>query len=269
MAARRFLAWLAVASLWASTAHAQLAAEDLKLYGGRYAVDCADGSSPRVIVSSDAITVEQGTQRMTGRNLQSSASYYGNSTPPANFRTALMAEIRGNAQLVGLVSTDRDGAYLRFEAGDRQVSAALGPLATARFRDCNAARSQQALAQTASTIAEDKRDQVDHARQLKSAFSVAYRRALGPLAREPWLADVTATSFDRSTSIGGQEYRLGAVCKPHDCHDNNMVVVVAAGNGPIYGKVVIANRAAYIGAPPPAIRQALERLWLAEWRRNG
>jgi hypothetical protein len=269
MAAGRFLASLAVASLWVSAAHAQLAAEESKLYGGRYAVDCADSTSARVIVGSDAMTVEAGTRRMTGRNLQSSASYYGNSTPPANFRTALMAEVRGNLQLVGLVSTDRDGAYLRFEAGDRQVSAALGPLATARFRDCNAARSQQALAQTASTIAEDKRDQIDHARQLKSAFSVAYRRALGSLVREPWLADVTATSFDRSTSIGGREYRLGAVCKPHDCHDNNMVVVAAPGDGPIYGKVLIANRVSFIGAPPPAVQRELDRLWRAEWRKNG
>jgi hypothetical protein len=111
---------------------------------------------------------------MTGRNLQPVASYFGNASPP-NFRVALLSDLRGNVQLVGLIYADRNGAYLQFEAGDPKIRAALGALAAARFRDCDVARSQRAGAQASADVAAEWREAAAAARNARSPFGQTYR----------------------------------------------------------------------------------------------
>jgi hypothetical protein len=249
-------------------AHAQLGPREVKDYGGRYAIDCASAAAARVIVANDTMMIEQGAQRMTGHNLQSAVSYFGNASPP-NFRVALLSNVRGNAQLIGLIYADRDGTYLQFDASDPKIRAAIGALATARFRDCDVVRSQRAAAQARADIAEERRDAADRSRNARSPFGQTYRRALGPLVRERWLTDIATVPLDRAVTIDGVAYRMGAGCKPHDCHDNNLVVLHSPTDGVVYGKVLVANRVSFIGNPSPTVQRELDRLWRAEWRQNG
>ena len=65
-----------------------LAAPALKLYGGTYSSDCGNSTASRLRVVGEALTVEEGTQRMTGRNVETAYSYLGPS-PPADYQERL------------------------------------------------------------------------------------------------------------------------------------------------------------------------------------
>jgi hypothetical protein len=52
-----------------------LDAQALKLYGGAFSSDCSNSTAPRLRVVADALMVEQGVKRMTGRNVQAAYSY--------------------------------------------------------------------------------------------------------------------------------------------------------------------------------------------------
>lgn len=250
-------------------AQAQLDADALREYGGRYAVDCADPSKPRVVVTASALAVEQGTQRMSAGALQASVSTYGQN-PPDGFLVELMGEVRGGLSLSGLVMVDARGAYLTLE-GDPKVSRALGTLTRMRFDDCDATRVRRRIAQHSAAQADERRDAAQRGVDAKSAFGSAYRSALAALAREPWLAEVASLpdSPGSRQRIAGTEYRVEKVCKPHDCHDNNLIVLYAPSTGAIYGKLLVKLRPTFIGNPPPEMQRTLERLWRAAWRQGG
>lgn len=255
--------------LASAAAFAQLAPDALKEYGGRYAVDCADPASPRVIVTSNALVVEQGTQRMSGLNLQASVSAFGNSTPPAGFVVSLMSETKGGLELTGMVWTDRSGPYVQLD-GSPKVRAALGALVNARFHDCDSGRAQRILAQQAADRADTKRDDARRLRNATGNFGRAWRRALGPLAKQGWLAKLAGSpeALDQTVKFGGVEYRYGRACKPHDCYDNNMVVLYSPAQGTIYGKALVALAPSYFGGPPPELQRELDRRWRAEFRQG-
>jgi len=263
------VAAFAVLSFAPSVALGQLDADALKTYGGRYAVDCANPASPHIDVTATALNVEQGTRRMTGTNLQSAVSYFGNSEPPKGFMVALLSEVRGGLELTGMMWTDRQGPYIKLD-GSPKVRAALGALVDAHFHDCNPARAQRVLGQQANDAADSKRDAALRRQNEKGEFGTAYRRALGPLARQPWLAEIAGypESLDKTVQVQGASYRFGQACKPHDCYDNNMVVLHAPSQGVVYGKAVVALRPSYFGAPPPAVQRELDRLWLATFRQG-
>lgn len=248
-------------------AHAQLDPDAVRTYGGRYAVDCANPAAPRVVVSSATLAVEQGTQRMTGGELQASVSAFGQS-PPDGFIVMLMSTVRGRS-LNGTVLTDATGPWLQLE-GDPQVNRALGSLTRARFRDCDDARVARVLAQRAADRADARRDQAQRASNAKGGFGTAYRAALGPLARERWIAEVAGydETPESRTRIGGEPYRVERACKPHDCFDNNLLVLYSPAQGAVYGKVLVKLRPTFIGQPPPAMQATLERLWRAEFRQG-
>ena len=67
------------APLWAQN---KLDVDALKQYGGVYSSDCSSATAPRLRVVADALMVEQGTKRLTGRNVQAAYSYFGQSPPP-------------------------------------------------------------------------------------------------------------------------------------------------------------------------------------------
>lgn len=260
------LALLLVAPM---AAMAQLDADSLRQYGGRYAVDCADPASPHVDVTATSLTVEQGRQRMSGTNLQGAVSYFGNSEAPKGFIVALLSEVRGGLELTGMVWTDRQGPFVKLD-GAPKVRAALGPLVNATFHDCDAGRARRTLGQQAAADADAKNEIARRKRDEKGEFGIAYRRALGLLARQPWLADVAAypASLDKTVQVAGTPYRSGHACKPHDCYDNNMVVLYSPSQATVYGKAVVALRPSYFGAPPPAVQRELDRLWLATFRQS-
>ena len=66
-------------------------------------------------------------------------------------------------------------------------------------------------------------------------------------------------------TLGGVHYLLAAVCKPHDCGDNAMMVLDRPDTGALYGIVSLKRRKIPVGNPPPELRPHLQRLWKTTW----
>lgn len=95
----------------------------------------------------------------------------------------------------------------------------------------------------------------------------AYHQALGPLAKERWLARLDGPSpQNKRIQAAGAEYVLVSACKSHDCGDHNTVLLYAPAQNLVYGKVYQRGRSTLIGAPPSAVAAELEKLWKSEWR---
>jgi hypothetical protein len=98
----------------------------------------------------------------------------------------------------------------------------------------------------------------------------AYYKALGPLAKEPWLAKLDGPSSENQpVKVAGADFVKIATCKNRDCYDNSVLLLWAAGSPDVvYGKVFQRGKSTLIGAPPPAVATELERLWKSEFRKN-
>jgi hypothetical protein len=94
----------------------------------------------------------------------------------------------------------------------------------------------------------------------------AYMKALGPLAKEPWLSKLDGPSpQNRPVKVANNDFVLIAACKNRDCEQNSAVLLWSSPDT-IYGKVVQRGKSSLIGAPPPAVASELEKLWKTEWR---
>jgi hypothetical protein len=94
-----------------------------------------------------------------------------------------------------------------------------------------------------------------------------YHKALGPLKKEPWLAELDGPSREfRPVKVAGADFMLVGTCKNHDCYDNTILLLWSGMQNVVYGKVVQGGRSTLIGAPPPAVAAELEKLWKAEFR---
>ena len=93
-----------------------------------------------------------------------------------------------------------------------------------------------------------------------------YYKALGPLAKEPWLAKLDGHSpQNRPVMVANTDFVLVAACKNRDCADHNTVLLWSAPDL-VYGKVYQRGKSTLIGSPPPAVAAELEKLWKTEWR---
>jgi hypothetical protein len=93
-----------------------------------------------------------------------------------------------------------------------------------------------------------------------------YYKALGPLAKEPWLAKLDGPSSEnKAVKVAGADFVKIATCKNHDCADNKVLLLWAAPDV-VYGKVYQRGKSTLIGSPPPAVATDLEKLWKQEWR---
>ena len=265
--------WALVVVATTALAQDRLSPDLLQRYGGVYATDCANPAAPRVAVRADGLVVEHNQKRMVGRKLQAAYSYYGNSPPP-NYQVALLSEVRPGPgmDLMFTVFSDRRGPYITLDAGDK-VSAALGKqLLTARYRHCEKGAERAPAAGAAAPPAPAARSAAESPRELlrDKAFAAGYRRALGPLAGERWLARLEGPApLLRNVQLEGARYQLVASCKPHDCADNNLVLLWRADGPQFIGKVLRAGQPVWVGAPTPRQQAALEQLWRTEWRSGG
>src|SRR4051794_3471909 len=78
----------------ATLAQAKIDVDSIKNVGGAYSTDCSSPNAMRLVVTTDELIIEQGNQRIVGRNAEAAYSYFGNS-PPKEFSVALMGEARG------------------------------------------------------------------------------------------------------------------------------------------------------------------------------
>ena len=99
-------------------------------------------------------------------------------------------------------------------------------------------------------------------------FKAAYLAALGPKVKEKWLAAMTNSSLVRKVSVGGEDYQVATPCKPHDCGDNNLLLLYSPGRGTVYGKLFEKGRSTPIGQPSAAMTAELDRMWNKEFRQK-
>ena len=260
----------------AASAQGRLDAELLKLYGGRYAVDCADARSPIVRVEAAQAMVEQGGRRLTAQSLQAAHSYFGQSAPPG-FLVALLGQVQGRHEMVFLVQADGRGQYIGID-GDKTVMAQMGALGKVQFRSCDAAINQRAGAQMrqeqqarTAAAAPVASGSAKHPSELirDARFKAVYRRALGPLVSQAWLAQMNGPAVDlKQEQVAGTAYQLVAFCKAHDCGDNNAVLLYDAPQGRVYGFVHMKGGNTVLGSPPGPVMAELNRLWRREWRQG-
>ena len=242
-------------------------------YGGVYSADCGDASAPRLRATAEALIVEVGKRRMTGKNVQISVAPFGNQLPPPGQQiVTLLSEVRDGHELSFWVHLDVSGQFVELEA-DSAVTSALGKeLVAKRFRDCDTARSQRVAAAARADIEHAAAEAAAEARPRprEARFRAAYRRALGPLAKgEDWLVSEVPRPTDAAVvTIAGTRYRQLTGCKPHDCGDNNALVLFAPETGAVYGQLMVRQVPRRIGAPSPEVAAALGRLWRAEWRQG-
>ena len=275
--AAAFTACLAACAV--ALAQGVLDADSLRQFGGNYATDCGAASTgaglPRLRVAVDALTVDQGTQRMTGRSVQAATSYFG-TPPPAGFKAALLSQVKGGPELQFHVYADKAGMYVLLE-GDATVKAALGDALTKpKYRRCDPPSPAEAAALAPppparppvgtvrpgtvpdlTTLTEDP------------SFKRAYLRALGQKVVVRWL-----TSFDgpapppRLQTVLGTRYVVAAFCKAHDCAENNAVVVYAVEKQQLFGLLQQRGRKTLLGAPALDMAAELERIWAKEYLRK-
>ena len=99
-------------------------------------------------------------------------------------------------------------------------------------------------------------------------FKKAYLSALGPKAKEKWLAAMTNSALVRNVAVAGDTYQVATPCKPRDCGDNNLLVLYNASKGTVVGKLYEKGKTTLIGAPSPAIAAELEKMWKKEFRQQ-
>ncbi len=254
----------------ASARSAGWSSDEVARYGGLYSTDCSNPSAPRLRAEAGSLSVEVGNRRMTGKNVDISVAPLGNQQlAPGQEIVMLMSEVRGGHELSFWVHREASGQFVQLEA-DPAVTSALGKaLVAQRFLDCDVARSARVAS---AARAEIRRATVatPPAERGESGFRAAYLKALRPSDRkEEWLMSQVGRPTDATTvTIGGTPYQQLTGCKPHDCGDNNALVLFAPQTGAVYGKLLVRGVPRLIGAPPPELARVLDRLWRAEWRQG-
>jgi Inhibitor of vertebrate lysozyme (Ivy) len=99
-------------------------------------------------------------------------------------------------------------------------------------------------------------------------FESAYRAALGPKANQKWLITMTNSALVSQVTLAGETFQVATPCKPHDCGDNNLLLLYAPGRGLVYGKLYEKGRTTLLGAPSAPMVAELERLWKKEFRQQ-
>lgn len=260
MSTHRALA-LALGLLLAVPAAAKVTRAEEGVYGGVYAADCNSIHALRVRLYGDVMTVERSGKAVSAKPFKSSRTAPSGSAPPA-FKIAYVGEVKGGDGLVFVMTHDASGLFVTLEGGAKSL-AALGPdVLGQKLRHCDPNRNALPGTPAPKWMAPSEllRD---------PTFKSAYLKALGPLSREQWLSTLSGPAPELQTlRVAGTEMQLAAVCKPHDCGENNSVLLYDAAAAAVYGKVYQAGRTTLLGKPSAPLAAELDTLWRQQWRRG-
>lgn len=251
-----------LAVLWTSTPLAQamddVTATSLKNYGGSYSSACQNPAAPRLAVGPNSPVFAHGGQSITGREVLAAYSYFGN-TAPAGFVVAFISQIKGKEQMTFLVHEDPRGRYIQIENENNKLSAFLGPARlAAQYRRCDGPP-----AATVAPGAAPFSYEVFATPQFKSQFALI----VAPLRQVAWLTRMEGPNSQIArVKVGNKEYLRADLCKPHDCHDYNVLFLYAPQRNVLYAHVHQKGQVTLLGDPPRAEAAALGRLWKAQFR---
>lgn len=133
-------------------------------------------------------------------------------------------------------------------------------------RACMAAVAAALMAAAAAQAADPPSSSGDLLKDSK--FKAAYTGALGPRAKERWLAAMSNSAPLRTVQLAGEAYQVATPCKPHDCADNNLLLLYAPASGKVYGHLHEKGRVTLIGQPGPELSRELGRMWKQEFRQQ-
>jgi hypothetical protein len=99
-------------------------------------------------------------------------------------------------------------------------------------------------------------------------FKSAYMTSLGPKSKERWLAGLSNSALVRKVGFAGDTYLVATPCKPHDCGDNNLMLLYSPAKVAVFGKLYEKGRTTLIGSPDTAMSAELEKMWKKEFRQQ-
>lgn len=247
--------------LAAQAAHATLDAATERRYSGVYSNACSDHGALTVKFYGDVMMVERGGRSVTANRVRAQTAPASGAAPGADFKGRITGEVRGGDGLSFALHHNADGLFAVIEGGAKSLAPLGAGVQGQRLRHCDPNRNALPGA-AAAPVAQSPVDLLRDAQ-----FRAAYTKALGPLARERWLARLDGPAPPlRKVTIGGVEYTLAAACKTHDCGDNNMIVLHSPATEAVYGLVQQRGRKTVFGAPPAAVAREIDGLWAREWR---
>jgi cytochrome c5 len=97
---------------------------------------------------------------------------------------------------------------------------------------------------------------------ISSAWKKAVSSAQVPKNEQFWVQDMGGPgSADIVTGAGGRKLVVGKTCRPHDCHDNNLVFAIDLANKQIWalrqGRGQSPKAKQFIGGPDAEMQQLL------------
>ena len=252
--------WMAPLWLCAPVVAALDPATD-KAVGGIFSNACGDRSQLMIRLYEDVLDLERGGVAVKANRLKVSK------TPPPgagpDFKAVVQGEVKGGDGVVLVLTHNAKGLFARVDGNPKSL-APLGPgIVGQQVRHCDPNRN-------ALPGAPPPAAPLGSADLLRDpGFKAAWLQALGPQAKEAWLARMTGPASElRKVKVGGQDFALAAVCKPHDCADNNTVILWTPKPGVLHALVHLKGRDTLLGNPSPAMAAELKRLWAAEWRQG-
>ena len=254
----------------------------MRRYGGVLAPNCGNYLLPQLKYLGDSLVVQDGGKAvLTGRNVKAAPSYFG-ATPPPEFETALTSEVAGGEALVFVFYRNASGLFATVEGGSKVISALPAALRGKRVRHCDPNRNAAPGAATTAAGGAASGGTGNSAKifngyaltELTAAGLLynakakeIYYKALGPLVKEPWLAELDGPSSEgQAVKVANEDYVMLYTCMNHDCYDNNVVLLWSGVQNVVYGKVYQKGKSTLIGGPPPAVAAELERLWKKQFR---
>lgn len=254
--------WLLALLMVPGHAGAALAPGLDRQVAGVFSNACGDRSQVMIRLYGDVLDIERGGVAVKANKLRS-ATQPPPGPPVPDFKAVVRGEVKGGDGIVLVLTHNAQGLFARIDGSERSL-APLGPgVVGQRLRHCDPNRNALPGA-AAPTGPQGPADLLKDAR-----FKAAYTQALGPLARERWIARLEGPAPPlRTVDVGGVEYTLAASCKPHDCSDHNLVLLWHAPQGQLLGLVQQHGRNTMLGAQSPAMARQLEQLWATEWRRK-
>jgi hypothetical protein len=264
------IAALALAVSLPAMGQGRLDGHTIKAFAGTWQLDCANNASPKLTVFADALVFLHGDKRVAGARPESAASFLGPNQPP-EYRTVLLSDAPGG-QLRAAIYQDKAGYFLQLDP-DPKVQAAMGQsFGAQKFRRCDGggatAAAKPALAAAPSKLP-PLHEMGAGGLLLDPKAKAAYLAAIGPLARERWLAKLDGPSpQNKRLKVAGVDFVLVSACKNHDCADHNAVILYSPDQNMVNGIVHQRGRSTLIGQPAPAVATELPKLWQREWRSS-
>lgn len=101
------------------------------------------------------------------------------------------------------------------------------------------------------------------------AFKTAYLEALGSMAKEKWLVQLSGPSDQAiKKTVNGEEYLFSNSCKPHACDTDNIAIAYSLTTNRVVAKLLENKNVHWLGVPSPEVQAELEFYYIKHFSRK-